>query len=232
MNKPLSPKTVPPTFSWLDIDTVLLDMDGTLLDKYFDDYFWEKYVPEVYAKKHDLSQEDTEKALLERYRQVESTLQWTDLDYWTEQLGLDIPRLKTEIDHLINVHPHVIPFLQFVRSHAKKLCLVTNAHPKTLDIKMNKAEIAPYFDQILCSDEVGEAKEHIRFWQQLPHHLDFDKERTMFADDTVKVLRAAGNYGIKHLVHVARPSSKLPVSYSDEFHSIAGFNELIEHEVG
>ncbi len=27
------------------IKYVLLDMDGTLLDKYFDDYFWEHLVP-------------------------------------------------------------------------------------------------------------------------------------------------------------------------------------------
>ncbi len=34
-----------------DIRYVLLDMDGTLLDKYFDDYFWEHLLPEKYAEK-------------------------------------------------------------------------------------------------------------------------------------------------------------------------------------
>jgi len=33
-----------------DIKYVLLDMDGTLLDKYFDDYFWEHLLPERYEK--------------------------------------------------------------------------------------------------------------------------------------------------------------------------------------
>jgi FMN phosphatase YigB (HAD superfamily) len=41
---------------WDLIDTILLDMDGTLLDKHFDDYFWEHYVPEIFAGKNDLTQ--------------------------------------------------------------------------------------------------------------------------------------------------------------------------------
>lgn len=212
---------------WDDIDTVLLDMDGTLLDKYFDDYFWETYVPEVFAKKNHLSPKEAEKALLERYRKVENTLQWTDLDYWTEQLGLDIPQLKCEIDHLIQVHPHVIDFLNFIRSTSKELHLVTNAHSKTLAIKLAKSGIEPFFDRIVCAEEVGEAKEQPGFWYQLEKMLGFDKDRTLLADDTVKVLRSAQVYGIRHLIHVARPSSQLPVNYSSEYPSIVTFKELM-----
>lgn len=212
---------------WPEIDTVLLDMDGTLLDKYFDDYFWETYVPEMFAKKNNLSPREAEKALIERYRMVENTLQWTDLDYWTEQLGLDIPQLKREIDHLIQVHPHVIDFLGFIRSTSKKLHLVTNAHSKTLAIKLAKSGIGPFFDKIVCAEEVGEAKEQPGFWYTLEEMLGFDKNRTLLADDTSKVLRSAKEYGMKHLIHIARPSSQLPVSYSPDFPSIVTFNELI-----
>jgi HAD superfamily hydrolase (TIGR01509 family) len=227
MNKINSVPAIAADLLWDEIDTVLLDMDGTLLDKYFDDYFWETYVPEVFAKKNNLSPKEAEKALLERYRQVENTLQWTDLDYWTEQLGLDIPQLKRDIDHLIQVHPHVIDFLEFVRSTSKELHLVTNAHSKTLTIKLDKSGIGSFFDKIVCAEEVGEAKEQPGFWSQLEEMLGFDKDRTLFADDTAKVLRAAQNHGIRHLIHVARPSSKLPVNYSPDYPSIVTFKELI-----
>lgn len=217
----------PSLFSWSDIDTVLLDMDGTLLDKYFDDYFWEEYVPKVFAKENKLKPKEAQKALLKRYQRVESTLQWTDLDYWSEQLQLDIPELKCRIDHLIQVHPYVIDFLKFIQSIGKQVHLVTNAHSKTLDIKLRKTDLGPWFSRIICSEEVGEAKEHTLFWEQLEQILGFDRERTMLADDTEKVLRSAQDYGIRHLIHVARPSSRLPVQFSKDFPSITYFKELI-----
>ncbi len=226
MNKAIR-STIQPQINWENIDTVLLDMDGTLLDKYFDDFFWEKYVPQVYASKHELSADDAEHQLLEKYRSVESTLQWTDLNYWTSRLGLDIATLKREIDHLINVHDHVFDFLGYITSRDIKLCLITNAHPKTLEIKLAKTHIDPFFDDIICADEIGAAKEQIEFWHGLEKILDFDKSRSLFADDTEKCLTAAGTFGIEYLLHVAKPSSRLDVCYSPEFPSIAHFGELI-----
>lgn len=217
-----------PDFNWTEIDTILLDMDGTLLDKYFDDYFWEEFVPQMYAEKHALNIVEARKELLKRYRSVESTLQWTDLDYWSMQLGLDIPELKRRVDHLIDVHPYVTDFLKFITQQGKDVHLVTAAHSKTLDIKMRKTSIGPFFDRIICAEEVGEAKENPRFWHNLEIMLGFNRSRTLLADDTAKVLRAAHKHGIKELIFVARPSSRKPVIYSTEFPSIVYFKELMQ----
>ena len=223
----LKPQPIPVNYSWEEIDMVLLDLDGTLLDKYFDDYFWEEFLPEVFAKENKLNSQEAQQALMDRYRRVESTLQWTDLDYWTKQLQLDIPALKCRIDHLIQVHPYVTDFLKFIQSIEKDVYLVTNAHSKTLKIKLGKTALGPWFSGIICSEEVGEAKENPIFWQRLARILDFDKNRTLLADDTLKVLRSARDFGIRHLIHVARPSSRLPIQFSHEFSSITYFNELI-----
>ncbi|UCD65690.1 MAG: HAD-IA family hydrolase [Deltaproteobacteria bacterium] len=212
---------------WDKIDTILLDMDGTLLDKHFDDYFWEHYVPEIFAKKNDLTPLEARKELLARYKSIEGTLAWTDLDYWSEKLGLDIPALKLKINHLIQVHPFVIDFLQFSRNLNKKVHLVTNAHSKTLDIKMRKTELGSYFDRIVCSQDIGLPKEEPRFWERLESLLGFDKQRTLLADDNENVLQAAKAYGMGVLIFVARPSSRAQVHYSDQFSSIVYFKELI-----
>lgn len=227
MTEPAPAERIVPDFSWEAIDTVLLDMDGTLLDSYFDDYFWEEYVPRVFAETNNLTPQEARKALLSRYRRVEKTLQWSDLDYWSEQLGLDIPELKCKIDHLIQVHPYVIDFLAFITSAGKDTHLVTNAHSKTLKIKLGKTEIGPYFTRIIPAEEVGEAKEHPAFWQKLEDLLGFDKMRTVLVDDNANVLQAAHSYGLGHLVYVAKPSSRLPVRYSPTFPSIVFFKELI-----
>ena len=212
---------------WEKVDTILLDMDGTLLDKHFDDYFWEHYVPEIFAEKNGLTPLEARKELLARYKSIEGTLSWTDLDYWSDKLGLDIPALKLKIDHLIQVHPYVIDFLQYCGSLNKVIHLVTNAHSKTLDIKMRKTQIGSYFDRIVCSQDIGLPKEEPLFWERLESMLGFDKNRTLLADDNENVLQAANDYGIGILIFVARPSSRADIFCSEKFPSIVYFNELI-----
>lgn len=214
-------------FCWQEIDTVLLDLDGTLLDKYFDDYFWQEFVPEVFARENRVDKAAARIKLLGTYKKVEDTLVWTDLDYWSEQLNLDIPMLKREISHLIALRPHVIEFLEFLKKSSKTVYLVTNAHPKTLEVKLGKIDIKKHFAAIICSKEVGTAKEQPEFWTGLQQLHPFDKNRTLFVDDTEKVLQSARNYGLSHLIHIAQPSSKLPAVFSTDFPSILNFQELM-----
>lgn len=220
-------KKIQAVINWDTIETVLLDMDGTLLDKHFDDYFWEHYVPESYAAQYNMDTESARQELLAKYKRQEGTLSWTDLDFWSRELGLDIPALKIKVDHLIQLHPYVVAFLKFCKGNEKKLYLVTNAHSKTLDIKLNKTAIGGYFDKIVCAEDVGVAKEDESFWGKLEKILGFERNRTMLADDTEKVLLSAKTYGFGALIFVARPSSKGPIKYSDTFPSIVYFKELM-----
>ncbi|MBW1635948.1 MAG: HAD-IA family hydrolase [Deltaproteobacteria bacterium] len=216
-----------PCLLWPEIDTVLLDLDGTLLDKYFDDYFWETFVPTVFAAKNNLDLSVARMTLLDTYKKVEETLQWTDLDYWSDELCLNIPMLKREIAHLIAVRPEVTSFLEFLKENEKEIFLVTNAHPKTLEVKFEHIEFTQYFTDIFSSKEVGAAKEQAEFWPKLNGLLPFTRDRTLFVDDTEKVLQAARNYGIFHLIHIANPSSKLTPVFSPDFPSIISFQELM-----
>lgn len=216
-----------PLFSWDTIDKVFLDLDGTLLDKHYDDYFWEHYVPEAYAVKHKVAPEECRALLLATYKSVESTLQWTDLDYWSDRLDLDIEALKKDIIHLVNIHPHVLDFLQHTLDMGKPTYLVTNAHPKTLAVKLGKIKIDESFTRIICSQDVGMAKEQVEFWDGLQKIEAFAKESTLFVDDTERVLDSAHSYGIKHLIHIAKPSSQLPAHFSKSYPSIENFQALL-----
>ena len=214
-------------FSWQEIDTVFLDLDGTLLDKYFDDYFWQEFVPEVFARENRVDKAVARVKLLGTYKKVENTLEWTDLDYWSNELGLDIPLLKREISHLIALRPQVIEFLEYLNEHRKETYLVTNAHPKTLEVKLEKIDITKHFTAIFCSKEIGAAKEQPEFWTGLQELLPFNRNRTLFVDDTERVLQSARNYGLSHLIHIAQPSSQLPATFSTDFFSILDFQELM-----
>lgn len=211
-----------------DIRFVLLDMDGTLLDLYFDDYFWGHLVPEKYAEKHNITFGAAKELLYKKYKSQEKTLNWCDIDYWSRELNLDIPALKEQIKHLIEVHPHVIDLLKMLRRQRKKVFLVTNAHYKTINIKFKKTQIGKYFDSVLCSFDVGYPKESIEFWQKAQRRLKFKKEETLFIDDTEDVLKTAREYGIRYLLFKARANSKAEPATSKEFLTIRDFRELME----
>jgi len=209
------------------ITHVLLDMDGTLLDKYFDDYFWEHLVPEKYADKHGITFGKAKEDLLKKYKSHEETLNWTDIDFWSGELGLDILALKEQIRHLIEVHPHVEAFLQVMRSRRKQVYIATNAHDKVLAMKLKKTEIGKYLNGAITSAEMGFPKEKIGFWRQAEKKLGLRKERTLFVDDTLAVLRTAQEYGIGYIVYKARGNSRIPPVHSRDFTTVLDFNELL-----
>lgn len=210
-----------------EIRYVLLDMDGTLLDKYFDDYFWEHLVPEKYAEKYSMTFGKAKEILMKKYKHHEGTLNWTDIDFWSKELDLDIPALKEQIKHLIEVHPHVEDFLRELKRHRKKVFLVTNAHFKVLDLKMKKTDLGKYFDACITSFDMGYPKEDLRFWKRAEKRLKFEKDKALFIDDTEEILRRAKDFGIRYIIYKARANSKERPGRSEEFPTLYDFRELL-----
>ena len=213
---------------WQDIETVFLDMDGTLLDLHFDNHFWQEHVPLRYAEKHAMSVDDAKQVLYPRFRSVEGTIDWYCVDYWSRELGLDINALKRELEHLIQVHPHVAEFLETLRGTGRRIALLTNAHHKVIDLKMSSTGLAKHFDHLICAHAFRVPKEDPQFWPQLAAQDHFKPESTLFVDDSLPVLRAARGYGIRHLRAVRLPDSKAPPKQTEEFIAIESFTELGE----
>ena len=212
---------------WSLIHTVLLDMDGTLLDLRFDNQFWRELVPARYAQRHGLPLDQARAEVAARTQAVEGTLEWYCLDYWTRELALDIVTLKREIDHLIAVHPHVLEFLDALRAGGQRVILVTNAHRQSLTLKMEKTRLTGHFDAIICAHDLGLVKEQPEFWPRLRAQEPFDPAATLLVDDHLAILRAARAYGIAHLVSVLRPDSAHPPKPPGEFPAIHDFSELL-----
>jgi len=154
-------------------------------------------------------------------------MEWYCVDYWSETLDLDIARLKAEVDHLIAIHPFVLEFLEQVRQAGKTLALVTNAHQKSLMIKLNRTALHNHLDHVICSHEYGMPKENPQFWDRLKAQLPFDNDTTLLIDDSLAVLRSAREYGIRWLLSVINPDSKTPPRTIDEFDAIESFSQIL-----
>ena len=50
---------------------------------------------------------------------------------------------------------------------------------------------------MLSSFDVGYPKESPMFWEKAEKRLGFDRDKTLFIDDTEEILKTAKEYGIK-----------------------------------
>ncbi len=212
---------------WSEIDSVFLDMDGTLLDLHFDNHFWLDHVPRRYAEKNGLTKEQALDELIPRFRSIEGTINWYCVDYWTHELGLDIALLKEEVQHLFQVQPYVTDFLKRLAQQGKRRVLVTNAHQKSLALKMKNTPLAGLLDKIISAHELGLPKEEVSFWEKLAAIEKYDPARTLLIDDNLTALRSAREYGIGHLMAIYKPDSKADIKDVGEFRAIHSFEEIM-----
>lgn len=212
--------------NWDTISTVLLDMDGTLLDLHFDNYFWQEYVPEKYAEKHDISLAKAKEELNPRFDQIYGELQWYCLDYWAVELDLDIMAMKQEVTHLISFRPYADEFLKNIKDNGKQVIMITNAHRDSLSLKLERLPMAHYFDKLISSHDYGYPKEDQSFWRALEDHIGLDKQHALFIDDNISILDSAKTYGIAELLAIRHPDSQKGPWDTGTYDAVEDFREL------
>lgn len=212
---------------WSAIDTVLLDMDGTLLDLRFDNWFWLEVIPRRYAAVHGLEVEQAQQRLAPKFSEVRGTLQWYCIEYWSGELKLDIAGMKREALAEVRFLPGAEEFLTKLKASGKRRVLVTNAHPQTLAIKNERVALTRHFDACYSTHPFAAPKEHAAFWPRLAAEEQFQPQRTLFVDDSLSVLNAARDFGIGWLRAVRRPDSGLPPQSTGEYAAVDRVADLI-----
>lgn len=220
------PPLPPPFPDWSEIDTVLLDMDGTILDLKFESHFWLELVPARFAAANDLTLEAAKARLRPMFAAKQGTLDWYCIEHWSRELNLDLPALNRQAREHIAWLPEAERFVRRLRSLRKRLVLVTNAHSETLALKDEQLDFRGHFDAVYSSHPFGAPKETTEFWERLIEREPFDRKRTLFVDDSLPVLRAARAFGIAWIYAIAHPDSTQPRREIDEFPAVNAIHEL------
>src|SRR5207247_4483699 len=163
-----------------------------------------------------------------RTRGVQGEMHWTEVDYWSRTLELDVPAIKDSLRQRIAPHPDSLAFLTFLRKRVIPVHLVTNAHPKTLAIKMAQTGLEAYLDRAITAFDVGCLKSKVDYWVKSEVILGFDPAATLYVDDDEAALLSAQTHGIRHLYHRARSSSTAPPLASSKYPSIESFHSLMK----
>jgi putative hydrolase of the HAD superfamily len=215
---------------WSGVETVLCDMDGTLLDLRFDNHFWQEHLPRHYATCFEMPLADARDELARRFRAAEGTLHWYCVDHWSRELGLDIAALKAEVSHMIAWRPGAQDLLTALRALGKRLVLVTNAHMKTMTLKFACTNLDRYFDAVVCAHDLGCPKEDREFWARFARLERFTPHATLLIDDSLPVLRSAKAYGIAYTLAIRQPDSGGAIKDCGEFSGVSSFDEILPRE--
>lgn len=217
-----------PNPDWTKFDTILLDMDGTVLDLAYDNHFWRELVPRSLATQRGASLDHTRAELFARFDQKQGKLDWYCLDYWSDELEMDLRALKSMSSHRIRYLPGAREFLAATKRFGKRVVLVTNAHGHTLSVKRAVAGLDVFFEHFVSSHDLGFAKEEPEFWTSLQDLLAFEAEETLFIDDSIPVLDAASRFGISATVAIRQPDSREGVRDTHGHRGIDGLSDLLD----
>ena len=211
---------------WEEIDTILLDMDGTILDLNYDNHVWNQALPSAYAEKHSINEEAARSKLIGHMQEIHGTIDFYSFPYWAQYTGLDITALHRRFTELIQFRPGAKAFLNWAKAKKKKTIIATNAHPESIQIKNEISALSSHVNGITSSHQYECPKETPEFWERLQIEHQFDKAKTIFIDDNAPVLDSSKNYGLAYNLIVAKPDSRKPLKPNLSYPSFDHYEEI------
>ena len=211
---------------WDEIDTVLLDMDGTLLDLNYDNHVWNQLLPQAYAEVQQMDPDTARETLFQHMLAIRGTMAFYTISYWQEYTGVDLLDLHKQARHLVSLRPGAEAFLGWLSTTEKRAILATNADRASVSVKQSQIDLAAMLDGVVSSHDYGYPKEDPEFWYALRAELGYEPSRTLFIDDNEPVLDAATAAGIGCLICVSRPDSNRPLRNDLNYPAFDHFQEI------
>ncbi|HCF8212509.1 TPA: GMP/IMP nucleotidase, partial [Klebsiella pneumoniae] len=177
--------------------------------------------------RHGISPQEAQAFIRQQYHDVQHTLNWYCLDYWSERLGLDICAMTTEMGPRAVLREDTIPFLNALKTSGKQRILLTNAHPHNLAVKLEHTGLDSHLDLLLSTHTFGYPKEDQRLWHAVAEATGLKAERTLFIDDSEAILDAAAQFGIRYCLGVTNPDSGIAEKQYQRHPSLNDYRRLI-----
>ncbi len=150
------------------LKVVSFDVGGTLIDFYYADYVWNVAIPQLYARKKDISFEEAKDYVLKEYDRIGSNdIRWYLPEYWFKRFNLDEDPMEVFKSHIdkVRFYPEVPSVLENL-SQKYDLIIVSSTPRNVIEIVIEK--IKHYFKHIFSSvSDRREVKKTPQFYEMI-----------------------------------------------------------------
>ncbi|MFX0065828.1 MAG: HAD family hydrolase [Candidatus Hermodarchaeota archaeon] len=122
------------------LKVVSLDVVGTLMDFYYEDYVWNEAIPQLYARERGVSFEEAKNYILREYDHIgNNDIRWYLPEYWFKHFHLDEDPIAVFRSHAdkMNFYPEVPAVLKNL-SQKYELIIVSGTTRPIIEIMIEK----------------------------------------------------------------------------------------------
>lgn len=188
MNK----KTVVQNFTLEEIDTIILDVDGTLLNTL--DFIDVTFLEALKRQGVIITKKALRKVVTNTAPDIFLNLA-PHIDQ--EQALKDLTLLQTDLFHTVSEIPGALTFIKHAKKKGKKIATVTSRRKDTGIELLKMNGFSDYIDYKLFHDDITYPKPHPESILMAMEHLGATKHTAVMIGDSVVDVHAGKNAGIK-----------------------------------
>ena len=169
------------------ISVVSFDLDGTLVDKKFDDELWFSHIPRRVSEIEDIPLGKARRRVMAAYDEIgREDPRWFRLDYWLERFGIPEPQEEVieRLARCVTVYPDAAPCLDALRDAGFRLVLVTLARREFHISKLASPVLSDRFEHIFSvPSDFGDVWKDASVWERVVDDLDVSPEHVIHVGD-------------------------------------------------
>ncbi len=168
---------------------ISFDLDSTLIDPTYTTFVWEIGIPQLYAKRYNISLSEATFRVIAEYERVgDSALEWYDIKYWFEYF-----RLPGRWENLLREHRDKIRSFPEVKEVMEDLAqyynliVTSNAAREFVEVELKEAEIEDCFIRIFsATSDFRQVKKTPQFYEQICKIMGTSPSNTIHVGDHYK----------------------------------------------
>jgi len=165
---------------------ISFDLDNTLIEPTYTTFIWEIGIPQLYAKKHNISTSKAAQIVIAEYEKVgDLNLEWYDITYWFKYFELPgrWENLLEKHRDKIRPFPEVKEIIEDLAQYYN-LIVLSNAAREFVEVEIKEVGIENYFTRIFsATSDFRQVKKTPQFYKQICKIMKTEPSDTIHTGD-------------------------------------------------